>query len=162
MSLDISEQYEKIYRYCYFKVNNRCLAEDLTQETFLRYFAQTSYVHRGKQLAYLYTIARNLCIDFYRKPKRGELAVEAFAEEDCSGSRMLTEKLAENPMEQVETALHLQMAVEKLPEEMQELILLRYVNELSVREICNITGLSRSSEYRMEREALKRLKRMLS
>ena len=65
-------------------------------------------------------------------------------------------------MEQVETALHLKMAVEKLPEEMQELILLRYVNELSVREICNITGLSRSSEYRMEREALKRLKRMLS
>ncbi len=88
--------------------------------------------------------------------------MEAFAEEDCSSNRMLTEKLAENPMEQVETALHLQMAVEKLPEEMQELILLRYVNELSVREICNITGLSRSSEYRMEREALKRLKRMLS
>ena len=64
MSFDISEQYEKIYRYCYFKVNNRCLAEDLTQETFLRYFAQTSYVHRAKRLAYLYTIARNLCIDF--------------------------------------------------------------------------------------------------
>ena len=62
MSLDIHEQYDKIYRYCYFKVNNRCLAEDLMQETFLR-----------------------------------------------------------------------------------------YVNGLSVREICNITGLSRSSEYRMER-----------
>ena len=161
MSLDISDQYDKIYRYCYFKVNNRCLAEDLTQETFLRYFAQTSYVHRGKQLAYLYTIARNLCIDFYRKPERRELAGEAFTEEDCSSSRVLAEKLSDNPMEQVETALHLQMAVEKLPEEMQELILLRYVNELSVREICNITGLSRSSEYRMEREALRRLKKML-
>ena len=55
-----------------------------------------------------------------------------------------------------------QRMIRLLPEEMQELILLRYVNELSVREICNITGLSRSSEYRMEREALKRLKRMLS
>lgn len=64
MSIDINEQYDKIYRYCYFKVKSRCLAEDLTQETFLRYFAQTSYVHRGKRLAYLYTIARNLCIDF--------------------------------------------------------------------------------------------------
>lgn len=162
MSLDLNEQYDKIYRYCYFKVNNRCLAEDLTQETFLRYFAQTSYVHRGKQLAYLYTIARNLCIDFYRKPEREKLAGEAYSEEVCGRNRLIAEKGSENPMEQVETALHLKMAVEKLPEEMQELILLRYVNELSVREICNITGLSRSSEYRMEREALKRLKRMLS
>lgn len=159
MSLDIHEQYDKIYRYCYFKVNNRCLAEDLTQETFLRYFAQTSYVHRGKQLAYLYTIARNLCVDFYRKPERTVLSASAF-EEDC-GSWQMTERLSTNPMEQVETSLHIKMAVEKLPMEMQELILLRYVNELSVREICNITGLSRSSEYRMEREALKRLKKML-
>lgn len=158
MSLDISEQYDKIYRYCYFKVNNRCLAEDLTQETFLRYFAQSSYVNRGKQLAYLYTIARNLCIDFYRKPQR------TVVEEDVSkgGQQKITEKLSESPMEQVETSLHLQMAVEKLPLEMQELILLRYVNELSVREICKITGLSRSSEYRMEKEALRRLKEMLS
>ena len=159
MSLDIHEQYDKIYRYCYFKVNNRCLAEDLTQETFLRYFAQTSYVHRGRQLAYLYTIARNLCVDFYRKPERAELSGDVFSEGEYS-SRQMTERLSTNPMEQVETSLHIKMAVEKLPMEMQELILLRYVNELSVREICNITGLSRSSEYRMEREALKRLKKM--
>ena len=43
----------------------------------------------------------------------------------------------------------------------QEVILLRYVNQLSVKEICKITGLSRSSEYRMEKEALGRLKKML-
>lgn len=157
MSLDLGEQYDKIYRYCYFKVNNHCLAEDLTQETFLRYFAQNSYVNHGKQLAYLYTIARNLCIDYYRKPHR------VMAEEDVSqsGWKKNVEKLSENPMEYVETSLHLQMAVDKLPIEMQELILLRYVNELSVREICKITGLSRSSEYRLEREALRRLKKML-
>lgn len=161
MSLDINEQYDKIYRYCYFKVNNRCLAEDLTQETFLRYFAQTSYVNRGKQLAYLYTIARNLCIDFYRKPVQTECSGEAFSEGVYAGSRKMTEQLSDNPMEQVETALQLQMAVDTLPMEMQELILLRYVNELSIKEICKITGLSRSSEYRMEKEALKRLKKIL-
>lgn len=161
MSLDINEQYDKIYRYCYFKVNNRCLAEDLTQETFLRYFAQTSYVNHGKQLAYLYTIARNLCIDYYRKPGQVAFGEEAFSEGGYSGSRKMAEQLSDNPMEQVETALHLQMAVEKLPMEMQELILLRYVNELSVKEICKITGLSRSCEYRMEKEALIRLKKIL-
>lgn len=161
MSLDINEQYDKIYRYCYFKVNNRCLAEDLTQETFLRYFAQTSYVNRGKQLAYLYTIARNLCIDFYRKPGQADFGEEAFSEGGYGESRKMAEQLSDNPMEQVETALQLQMAVQTLPMEMQELILLRYVNELSIKEICRITGLSRSSEYRMEKEALKRMKKIL-
>ncbi len=161
MSLDINEQYDKIYRYCYFKVNNRCLAEDLTQETFLRYFAQTSYVNRGKQLAYLYTIARNLCIDFYRKPVQTECSGEAFSEGGYGENRKMAEQLSDNPMEQVEAALQLQMAVDTLPMEMQELILLRYVNELSIKEICKITGLSRSSEYRMEKEALKRLKKIL-
>lgn len=73
----------------------------------------------------------------------------------------MTEQLSDNPMEQVETALQLQIAVQTLPMEMQELILLRYVNELSIKEICKITGLSRSSEYRLEKEALKRLKKIL-
>lgn len=143
---DIEEQYDKIYKYCYFKVHNVSLAEDITQETFLRYFAQNSYINRGKQLAYLYTIARNLCTDFYRKKKTEELK----------------EEMADNPMEHVENNLYLQMAVEKLPEEMQELILLRYVNGLTGREISEITGLSRTAVYRREKEALKRLKKMLS
>lgn len=162
MSLNLSEQYDKIYRYCYFKVNDRCLAEDLTQETFLRYFAQTSYVSRGKQLAYLYTIARNLCIDYYRNPRKAEEGLEAAVESGSLAKRReIEEKLSESPMEQVETAIHLQMAVGQLPMELQELVLLRYVNGLSVKEICKITGISRSSEYRMEKEALKRLKRLL-
>ncbi len=65
-------------------------------------------------------------------------------------------------MEGVENSLQLRMAVEKLPERMQELILLRYVNEVSIKEICRIMGMSRSSIYRMEQEALERLRKMLS
>ncbi len=162
MSLDLSEQYDKIYRYCYFKVNDRSAAEDLTQETFLRYFSQTSYISRGKQLAYLYTIARNLCVDFYRNPRRQEEGLEVIQESGSTAkSREIAEKLSESPMEQVETALHLQMAVGQLPAEQQELILLRYANGLSIREICRITGLSRSSVYRMEKSAMQRLRRLL-
>ncbi len=37
MSVDIEEQYDKIYRYCYFRLRSRQTAEDITQETFLRY-----------------------------------------------------------------------------------------------------------------------------
>ena len=162
MSLDLSEQYDKIYRYCYFKVNDRCAAEDLAQETFLRYFSHTPYISRGKQLAYLYTIARNLCVDYNRNPRRDEELLGEAAEGGFAKSRELEEKLSESPMEQVETALHLQKALEQLPVEMQELVVLRYVNGLSVKEILKITGMSRSSAYRMEKEALRRLKRLLA
>ena len=67
MSMSLQEQYGKIYKYCNFKVQDPQLAEDLTQETFLRFFEQNNYINRGKPLAYLYTIAKNLCIDAYRK-----------------------------------------------------------------------------------------------
>lgn len=69
MSADLEEQYNKIYRYCYMRLGHRQTAEDLTQETFLRFFADRRYQDMGRELAYLYTIARNQCIDYYRKQK---------------------------------------------------------------------------------------------
>ncbi|MBO5976386.1 MAG: RNA polymerase sigma factor, partial [Oscillospiraceae bacterium] len=61
--MDIEKQYDKIYRYCYFKLCDKQLAQDITQEAFLRFFRQGSSFDNGKELAYLYTIAKNLCID---------------------------------------------------------------------------------------------------
>ena len=73
MNIDINEQYDKIYRYIYFRLKNQHIAEDLTQETFLRFLENDSYREKGRQLAYLYTIARNLCIDEFRKLPMEEL-----------------------------------------------------------------------------------------
>lgn len=73
----IEEQYDKIYRYCFFKVHNRQLAEDITQEAFLRFFSKELNLESSKELPYLYTIARNLCIDEYRKIQTESLDVVA-------------------------------------------------------------------------------------
>ncbi len=43
MAIDIEEQYDKIYRYCYYRLRDRERAEDVTQETFLRWFASDTY-----------------------------------------------------------------------------------------------------------------------
>ena len=69
LSIEIKELYDKIYRYCYFKTNDSYVAEDLTQEAFLKFFSQNSYIDKGKTLAYLYTIANHLCIAYYKKVK---------------------------------------------------------------------------------------------
>lgn len=105
MPADLNEQYDKIYRYCYFKVKDAVLAEDLTQETFLKYFAQNSYKDCGKKMAYLYTIARNLCIDSFRRKQVLPLEVEL---------------MEENPMKQVEAALVIQQALAKLKNMLKE------------------------------------------
>ena len=54
--MDIEEQYDKIFRFCYYRVHNTDTAQDLTQETFLR-FMNSDYKERGEQIRYLYTIA---------------------------------------------------------------------------------------------------------
>ena len=147
MSVSLQDQYDKIYRYCYFKVNNKDIAEDLTQETFLKYFSQTSYINRGKPLAYLYTTAKNLCIDFYRNSKK---------------EQELDEKiLCNNDISACEKNLDIRQAVSALPEDLQEMLLLRFANELGIGEIANIMDISRFSVYRKLNKALDKLKTIL-
>ena len=81
MALDIEEQYDRIYRYCFFRLRDRHRAEDVTQETFLRWFASETYRDTGQTLQYLYTVARNLCADEGRR-QSAELLPE-----DLPGSR---------------------------------------------------------------------------
>ena len=148
MSLSIQEQYDKIYRYCYFKVKNVQLAEDLTQESFLKFFNQNSYINRGKQLAYLYTIAKNLCIDAYKKVDIISLLTDDTVAE-------------ENNINTLETNIAVKEAVNNLPQDLQEIILLRYANDLSMTKISRITGLSRFAVYRKITNALNQLKLIL-
>ena len=149
MSVSLQEQYDKIYRYCCFKVNNKDIAEDLTQETFLKYFSQTSYINRGKELAYLYTIAKNLCVDFYRKAKEQELDEQV---EQVSGN---------DEIAVFETSFTVKKAVDALPQDLQELLLLRFANELGIGEIAKIMGVSRFSVNRKLNKAIGMLKTTL-
>lgn len=144
--MDIEEQYDKIYRYCYYKVRIQQVAEDITQDTFLRYFSQTTYIDRGKPLAYLYTIARNLCNDYYAKQLAEPL-------DDMEDTKDTVDGLV--------TSMALKQTLMDLPPDIQELILLRYVNELSIGEICSIVGLSRFAVYRRISSGISKLKTLL-
>lgn len=146
--MDIEEQYDKIYRYCYFKLYDKQLALDITQETFLRFYRQGSSLDSNKELPYLYTIAKHLCADNFRKKTVAHL-------ED------LTEDAAYDPTEDWINNMSLRIAISKLSQAEQELIFLRYVNEIEVSAICRITGFSRFSVYRRLSKILKWLKEEL-
>ena len=146
--MDIKEQYDKIYRYCYFKMYDDQIAQEITQETFLRFCKQGLNLGSDKELPYLYTIAKNLCIDHFRK-----WTVESLEE--------ITEEVIDDPTEDLISNLTLRMTISKLSEDEQELIFLRYVNEVSITTICKITGLSRFAVYRKLSKSLKWLKEEL-
>ena len=146
--MDIEKQYDKIYRYCYFKLYDKQLAQDITQETFLRFYQQGLSFDHGRVLPYLYTIAKNLCIDEFRKQ-----AVDSIEELESEATSDLAEEWID--------ILVLRSIVSKLPNDEQELLFLRYANELPITSICKITGLSRFAVYRRLSKSLKWLKEEL-
>lgn len=146
----ILNNYDDIYKYCYWKVKNHSDAEDLTQETFLR-FVQTlsDYSEQGKPKALLYTIARNLCINWYKQARPLPLSeIEEL-------SSVKTES------DQLETRFALEQYVKELPSGQQEILLLRYGQELQVNEISQILNISRFSVMYRIRTATKTLNKKL-
>lgn len=133
MSVDIELQYDRIYRYCYFRLHDAVLAEDVTQETFLRYFDRGPQLSGDASLKYLYTIARNLCIDAYRRPKT-EPPDDTLPALDTEDAQL--------------TSIALRRAIAALSEEDRELLLLRYVNEVPVGVMAKVLGLSRFALHR--------------
>ncbi len=144
MALDIEEQYDRIYRYCYFRLRDRHRAEDVTQETFLRWLSSDTYRDTGQTLRYLYTIARNLCIDEGRRPSAEPLPENLPAE-------------ADDPL----LSIALRSELDGLSPEDRELLLLRVVNEVPVGVLRGLYGVSRFALYRRLRGILKRLRERL-
>lgn len=147
MSMDLEEQYDKIYRYCYYRLHSVDKAEDITQETFLRFLQCDGYRDTGRPLAFLYTVARNLCIDEMRRTKTEPLP------EEWAG---------ENGEDALLDSIVLRQALRELTEAERELILLRYVNEVPVSDIAKIYQQSRYAVYRETKKILKKLERRIT
>lgn len=152
MFIDLEEQYDKIYRYCYMKTQHQQTAEDITQETFLRFLEDYTYKEMGKRMAYLYTIARNLCIDSFRRKKAVPLNEKIVQKERF---------VKENTEGMIVQNIDLKAALGRLEPEEQELIFWRYVNELPIQQIGRILGISRFAVYRRTRESLNKLRQDL-
>ncbi len=159
MPMDPGEQYDRIYRYCYFKLHDRELAEDITQETFLRYLERYRCDSAQEILRCLYTIAGHLCVDAYRKHR--DVPLSALSAERVEGSLPGREETGACEAEQTVSRLAVRAALNGLQEEEKELLLLRYVNEVPLQTIAKILGISRFATYRRIVNASGKLKENL-
>lgn len=129
--------YPSVLKYCRFRVYEQ--AEDLAQETFVKFFKSvTSYKHKGKLQNYLYVIAGNLCRDYWREQNR-ILRTESNEEIQIG---------IEDDKEQ----LVIKDAVNRLPKEFNEVIYLHFFLDMSLQEIADVEGIKISLvKYRLRR-----------
>ena len=125
---------DDLFRFCILKVSSRVVAEDLTQEVFMRFWQQ---VRGGAEIdnerALLYTIARNLVIDWYRKKKEQSLDVMTEAGFEFASDDYRT-------IEQHAEVREVLDVVRDLDEPSREALTLRFVDGLSPKDIAEITG----------------------
>ena len=124
--------YPDVLRYALVLTNSREDAEDVAAETFARAWRAFSQ-HRepqGPPLAWLFTIARNIATDWWRRLSRKATHLLAHHDGDSR--------------EEVESLLWLEALVRALPPRQREVIALRYHRDLSDREIGRVMGLSES------------------
>ena len=135
----------RIFRFVYLKTSSKETAEDLTSDTFLKcwkYIKEKSesgkkeIVKNNKVSSFLYKIARNLIIDHYRKKK--DLIIEIGEEEKETIVDHKQDILAElTKKQEIE---ELRRSLNCLKDDYQEILILRYVEDLPMPEIAEITG----------------------
>lgn len=149
----------RIFRFAYLKTGNKENAEDLTSETFIRFW---NYICREKITGetaepILYRIARNLIIDFYRKKEIPTTEID----EAIAGRMADTENDFIARMINREEVKEMMEMLKELKDEYQEIIILRFVEELEIEEIAKITGKSKGSVRVLSHRALKSLEKVM-
>ena len=151
-------QAKAIFRFVYFKVSNFEFAQDITAETFLKFWkVLSSQENIQNSRALLYTIANGLIIDYYRKAEhKKKVDISKIDENLIFVSDDLGEKLyAKTQLEYVLVTL------EKIKKEYREVLLLHYVDELEVSEIALIIKKKENTVRVLIHRALKAVKAKL-
>jgi len=147
---------EKIYRFVYFRVGHKEVAEDILSDTFVKGWQKINQVNSSTALsAWLYQIARNNVIDYYRLKK------ETIALEDV-------EEFLEDEVNPVDTVnLNLQQkkilqVMQDLPKEQRDVIKYKFFEDLTNEEIAYVLGKSEGAVRVIQHRAVAKLKELLN
>lgn len=158
-----------IYNFIARYVSDRGRAEEILQETFVRVIKkQGSFKRRSKFSTWLYTIARNLCIDKLRRMKhRKARSLDQPLKRDEKDGQKLYDKIAATDRDAESRVLdgeirhRVKIAVGELPDDQKEVFLLREVSRLPFKEIADIVGCPENTVKSRMRYALERLRKSL-
>jgi RNA polymerase sigma-70 factor, ECF subfamily len=145
---------DTVYRFVYYRVGERTLAEDFTSETFLRALRRIGTVsYRGRDIgAWFVTIARNIVLD-HAKSARHRLEVVAAETPEPLGSEPSTEQAVLTAL----TNARLLAAVDELGDDQRECVVLRFIQGFSVSETAEVMGKNEGAVKALQHRAVRKL-----
>jgi RNA polymerase sigma-70 factor, ECF subfamily len=163
LTILVERHKSKIYGFIYSKVLDRDLSDDIFQDTFIKVIKTlkgNSYNEEGKFLPWVMRIAHNLIIDSFRRNKKMPMFRET---EEFSIFSIMSDNVPniESKLitEQVENDLI--KLLKELPEDQKEVVEMRIYQDLSFKEISEITGVSINTALGRMRYALMNLRRII-
>lgn len=148
--------FKRIYRFIYFRVSHKEAAEDLAEEIFLKAFGKISSVRDGDALqAWLYQIARNAVIDYYRE-KKSDVPLDEIEN---------TLEYESNIVDAVSLSQDQQMfmlALKQLPAEQQIIIKLKFIEDLDNSAIAEMLHKSEGAIRVIQHRAIIKLQELIS
>ncbi|MBI4709040.1 MAG: RNA polymerase sigma factor [Candidatus Portnoybacteria bacterium] len=157
--LELYDKYiTKIYRYIYFRVGSKQVAQDLSSEVFLRTW---NYLKQGKDIgnfsAMVYQVCRNIISDYFRNISELPISLESISEKKIEAEGQELTHLVEKSLE----IDKIKQEISRIKPEYQDLIIWHYIEDFSVREISEITEKSEGSIRTSLSRALAALRRVM-
>lgn len=154
---------ERLFNYIFFIVRSREVAEDIFQETFVKAIVtlqQGRYTNDGKFAAWITRIAHNLVIDQFRIERNENTVSNDDTEVDLLNDAKLAEGTIENRMVNEQVLSDVRMLINELPDCQREVVFMRYYQDLSFKDIADITGVSINTALGRMRYAILNMRRI--
>lgn len=159
----INRHKRKIFSSIYLLVKNRCLAQDIFQDTFIkviRTLKSGNYNEEGKFLPWVLRIAHNLVVDHFRREKRMP-TITTNDDFDIFEVLGLMDENREEELLKEQVRKDLREVIMELPHEQKEVIILRHFGNLSFKEIAKMTDVSINTALGRMRYALTNLRKLV-
>jgi len=152
-----------LHSYIYYIVRDRDLTEDVFQETFVKAIVtikQGRYSETGKFKAWIMRIAHNLIIDNFRQERNENTISNDEVDVDLFNDIRLCDGTAEDEMVQNQVFADVKKLVRHLPDNQREVLEMRYYQDMSFKEIAEVTGVSINTALGRMRYAILNMRRM--
>lgn len=159
----IARHKKRVFSYVMMVVRDRHLAEDIFQDTFIKVIQtlkRGSYNDEGKFLPWVLRIAHNLVIDHFRRQKRMPL-VDGGEDFDIFSVVSMRQGNVEDRLVKTQLRSDIRKAVEQLPSEQREVLIMRHYLDMSFKEIADSTNVSINTALGRMRYALINLRKQM-
>lgn len=164
ISILVDRHRKRVLDYIYMMVRSRDVADDIFQETLIkviRFVEEGRYVENGRFLSWVLRIAHNQVIDYFRKEKQENQLTEADAGYDILNTAKFSDATIEDKIVTAQIEADVRRLIDYLPDEQREVVMMRYFQGMSFKEIAEQSDVSINTALGRMRYALINLRKMV-